>query len=114
TRAVDVVAYTLWNQWKTWRRARGHWSFIESVMPHLVDAGVVVGSAAVVMWAWFYLPERLPYSYSRWITEAAQVDPRLIEALRMARRGQFKYGKPKGDLEVLESMCRDYGYPEEW
>ena len=66
------------------------------------------------MWAWFYLPERLPYSYGRWIGEAAQIDKRLIEALRSCRRAEWTYGKPKGDKEVLESMCRDYGFPEEW
>jgi hypothetical protein len=114
TRAADVLACALWKRWKQRRMSHGNWTFLESVAPQLADAGVFATSAAVVMWAWIYLPERLPFSYGRWIGEAAQVDPRLIEALRMARRGQWTYGQPKGDLEVLESMCREYGMPEVW
>ncbi|KMU72550.1 hypothetical protein CISG_09537 [Coccidioides immitis RMSCC 3703] len=57
---------------------------------------------------------KLPFSYGRWISEVAQIDPRLIEALRSARRGDWTYGKPKGSQDVLEPMCEDYGWPRVW
>ncbi|MCJ1382315.1 hypothetical protein MMC17_005428 [Xylographa soralifera] len=66
------------------------------------------------MWAWFYLPERLPREYNKWIDQAAQVDLRLVEVLRNARRGEFVYGKETGQAPILEGMCRDYGWPSVW
>ncbi|KAE8362825.1 hypothetical protein BDV27DRAFT_14622 [Aspergillus caelatus] len=114
TRAVDLVACIIWARWRGWRSARGRWSWAESLAPKLADSGVFAASAAVVMWAWFYLPERLPKSYGKWIGEVAKVDSRLIEALRRARRGVFVYGKDTGQAPLLESMCKDYGWPIEW
>jgi hypothetical protein len=114
TRALDVLACVAWDRWKSGRKSRNRWTWVESIAPQLADAGVFAGSAAVVMWAWFYLPERLPRSYAKWIGEAAQVDSRLIEALRRARRGEFVYGKDTGQAPLLESMCEDYGWPIEW
>ncbi|KAB8210006.1 hypothetical protein BDV34DRAFT_237746 [Aspergillus parasiticus] len=114
TRAVDLVACIIWARWRRWRSARGRWSRAESLAPKLADSGVFAASAAVVMWAWFYLPERLPKSYGKWIGEVAKVDSRLIEALRRARRGVFVYGKDTGQAPLLESMCKDYGWPIEW
>ncbi|KAL1985080.1 hypothetical protein VTN96DRAFT_8315 [Rasamsonia emersonii] len=114
TRALDVVACIAWDRWKSRRKSRNRWTRVESMAPQLADAGLFAGSAAVVMWAWFYLPERLPRSYAKWIGEAAQVDSRLIEALRRARRGEFVYGKDTGQAPLLGSMCEDYGWPIEW
>lgn len=71
-------------------------------------------SSAVIMHAWFYTPYRLPQSYNDWISSAAQVDARLVVALRHARYGRFVYGKDTGISPLLGSMCRDYGWPEEW
>ncbi|KMP05395.1 hypothetical protein CIRG_05076 [Coccidioides immitis RMSCC 2394] len=113
-RAVDVLACTSWSRWKLHRRARKSFTRIESIMPQLLDTGVFAVTAATVMWAWFYVPEKLPFSYGRWISEVAQIDPRLIEALRSARRGDWTYGKPKGSQDVLEPMCEDYGWPRVW
>lgn len=114
TRATSVVASLVWNGWELKRKSRGKWSQAEAIAPRLADAGLFAGSAAVVMWAWFYSPERLPRSYEKWIGEAAQVDNRLIEALRRARRGQFIYGQDTGQAPLLQSMCKDYGWPIEW
>lgn len=113
-RAVDVLICVSWSRWKRLRRSHNRWTHIESIMPQLFDTGVFAVTAATVMWAWFYLPERLPFSYSRWISDMAQSDPRLINALRSARRGDWTYGKPKGSLLVLEPMCEDYGLPRAW
>ncbi|KAJ5324912.1 Integral membrane protein, partial [Penicillium atrosanguineum] len=114
TRAVDVMACLTWNWWYHRRKAQSRWTLVESLAPGLADAGVFAMSAAVVMWAWFYEPERLPRTYEKWIGEVAKVDSRLIEALRRARRGVFVYGKDTGQAPLLEAMCRDYGWPEEW
>ncbi|KAF1925468.1 uncharacterized protein M421DRAFT_103179 [Didymella exigua CBS 183.55] len=70
-------------------------------------------SAATVMWSWFYAPSRLPRSHNAWISAAAELDHRLVLALRHARYGTFQYGKDTGMAPLLGSMARDYGLPEE-
>ncbi|KAL1381915.1 hypothetical protein HDK64DRAFT_290238 [Phyllosticta capitalensis] len=71
-------------------------------------------SCFIIMRAWFYAPARLPRSYNRWISSAAQLDPRLLLALRHARYGHFRYGVETGIGPLLGSMARDYGLPEVW
>ncbi|KAF7587137.1 hypothetical protein BBP40_007686 [Aspergillus hancockii] len=114
TRAVDLVACITWARWRRRRRTQCRWSLAETLAPKLADAGLFAGSAAIVMWAWFYLPERLPKSYEKWIGEVAKVDSRLIEALRRARRGVLVYGKETGQASLLQPMCEEYGWPIEW
>lgn len=70
-------------------------------------------SAATIMWSWFYSPSRLPRSYNAWISAAAELDHRLMLALRHARYGTFQYGKDTGMAPLLGSMARDYDMPEE-
>lgn len=114
TRGLDVIVGLGWLYWSRWRKAKGRWTSIEAASPKVADAGLFAASAAIVMWAWFYLPERLPRSYEKWIGEAAQVDLRLIEALRRARNGTWVYDKETGQAPLLQSMCRDYNWPIEW
>lgn len=66
------------------------------------------------MWAWFYRPDTLPKSYRDWIKNAAQVDDRLVQTLRQARRGDFVYGKESKKVLALRSMCEDYRLPLVW
>lgn len=66
------------------------------------------------MWAWIYLPARLPTAYNRWISSVAAVDPRLITALRRCRWGELQYGLETGQASLLQSMCVDYGWPAIW
>lgn len=113
-RSVDVIVCIAWDHWSRRRKAQNRWTCVESLAPGLTDAGVFAMSAAIVMWAWFYLPERLPRTYEKWIGEVAKVDSRLIEALRRARWGIFVYGKETGQAHLLQSMCRDYHWPEIW
>ncbi|PYI24647.1 integral membrane protein [Aspergillus violaceofuscus CBS 115571] len=113
TRAADLIVCIGWQRWQRCKD-RNHWTLAERVAPKLADAGAFAASAAIVMWAWFYMPERLPRSYERWIGEVAKVDARLIEALRRARRGVLVYGKDTGQAPLLQSMCRDYGWPLNW
>lgn len=114
TRAVDAVACLAWSSWCRRRRSKNRLTKMETLLPELVDAGAFAASSAIVMWAWFYLPERLPRSYEKWIGEIARVDTRLIEVLRRARMGLFVYGKDTGQAPLMESMCKDYNWPVEW
>ncbi|XHG02184.1 hypothetical protein AWENTII_005540 [Aspergillus wentii] len=114
TRAVDSMVCIGWSTWRHRRKSKNRWTKAEDLLPQLADAGVFAASAAVVMWAWFYQRDRLPKSYGKWIGEAAQVDSRLVEALRRARWGSWVYGKDTGQAPLLESMCKDYGWPIEW
>lgn len=113
-RAADILVGELWSRHRSRRILTNRWSRVESCVSHLTDASIFVASAGAVMWAWIYLPGRLPRAYTRWIADAAQVDPRLVETLRRVRWGQFVYGKDTGQAPLLQSMCRDYGWPLEW
>ena len=114
TRAMDAMVCLAWSTWRHRRKTQNRVNVLEAIAPQLADAGAFAASSAIVMWAWFYLPERLPKSYRKWIDEIARVDFRLIEALRRCRRGEFVYGKDTGQAPLLESMCKDYNWPLEW
>ncbi|KAL6809065.1 hypothetical protein GGI42DRAFT_229848 [Trichoderma sp. SZMC 28013] len=114
TRAADVLVGELWSQRRSRRKANGKWTVIEQVMSRLMDPVVFAASSGLIMWAWFYSPDSLPRSYNKWITSAASVDLRLIEALRRCRNGELIYGKETGQAPLLGSMCDDYGLPTEW
>ncbi len=113
-RALDSLTCISWGWGQKRWKGNAHWTLAGSIIPGLTDSAVFAASAAVVMWAWFYSPDRLPRSYGKWIGEVAKVDERLIEALRRARRNVFVYGKETGQAPLLESMCRDFGWPIEW
>lgn len=114
TRAVDAVVCVAWSSWCRRRRSQNRLTRVETLLPQLADAGAFAASSAIVMWAWFYLPHRLPRSYEKWIGEIAKVDSRLIEVLRRARMGLFVYGKETGQAPLMGSMCKDYNWPVEW
>ena len=114
TRAIETVVAEMWARHKTRRVSNNKWTSTEAAISHLADAAVFAISAGMVMWAWFYLPDRLPRAYNKWIQEAAQVDHRLIEVLRKARRGEFVYGKDTGVAPILQSMCQEHGWPLSW
>lgn len=80
----------------------------------MTDPLVFATSCGFIMWSWFYHPNRLPPSYNKWITSAASVDLRLIEALRRCRHGEIRYGEDTGQAPLLGSMCADYKLPVEW
>ncbi|KAI5283745.1 hypothetical protein KEM52_003241, partial [Ascosphaera acerosa] len=100
-RAADVLCCLLWARYLRSRR-RGDRNRDTSTLalaaarlvPQLATCGAFASASALIMWAWFYSPERLPASYRSWITSAAQVDERLIDALRGRRRGYWAYGRP--------------------
>lgn len=113
-RAVDIAVYGLWSKNKKRAPSRSNIARVESFLERMAPATVFSVSSAVVMWAWFYQPNRLPRSYKTWISSAAQVDERLIEALRQLRRGNFIYGKDTGMADLLGGMSEQLDYPRAW
>jgi len=114
TRALDVVAGELWSRRRLRRQAAGHWTTLEDAVSQLTDPAIFALSSGLVMWTWFYLPSRLPRAYNKWISSAAAVDPRLIEALQRCRTGELQYGRDTGQAALLGAMCDDYGWPRVW
>ena len=114
TRALEAVIVDLWRGSNPSTTKKAPITSTSAIVYHYSDALVFALSSGTVMWAWFYFPEHLPHAYNKWIGEAAQVDIRLIELLRRARRGELVYGKKTSQTPVLQSMCEDYGWPLKW
>lgn len=77
-------------------------------------------SCSVIMWSWFYAPERLPPTYVKWITNLASMDERLLLALRSMRTAkpfiwtyQNREVTPAG-IDLLGSFAESLGHPYEW
>lgn len=87
---------------------------VEQLSTKFIDPATFVVSCAFIMWSWFYHPDRLPRSYNKWITSAALVDLRLIEAIRKCKSKELRYGQDTGQAPLLTSMCADYGWPQVW
>lgn len=113
-RALDVIIVGSWKGTRSQAWHPEHKFPRLAKLVKLVDPSIFATSAAIIMWSWFYSPYRLPRAYNQWISTAAQIDPRLIEALRRARRGDFIYGQETGQTPLLSSMCKDLKLPEEW
>ncbi|KOS20613.1 hypothetical protein ESCO_005396 [Escovopsis weberi] len=114
TRALDVLVGEFWDQHRNRRQAARTWTWFEQFLAKTIDPIVFTVSLGLIMWSWFYSPERLPPSFNKWITSAASVDQRLIEALRRCRNGELVYGQETGQSPLLGSMCADYQLPHEW
>jgi hypothetical protein len=80
----------------------------------MVDPVVFAISSAFIMWSWFFYPHKLPRNYNKWITSAASVDLRLIEALRRCKFNELRYGEDTGQAPLLGSMCTDFKLPFRW
>lgn len=109
TRALDVIVGELWSQHRTRRQSARKWTRAEQFASDMVDPLTFVVSCAFIMWSWFYYPSNLPTNYNKWITSAASVDQRLIEALRRCKFRQLRYGEDTGVAPLLGGMCEDYG-----
>jgi hypothetical protein len=115
TQALDVAVGELWSRFQARRRAAGiPKTVVETAISRLVDPAMFAVSSGLVMWTWFYAPSRLPRTYNKWITSAAAVDNRLIEALRRCHEGTLRYGKDTGQAPLLQGMCADYNWPLVW
>ncbi|KAF2470701.1 uncharacterized protein BDR25DRAFT_31933 [Lindgomyces ingoldianus] len=108
-RALDIIVSRAWRA-TPFSKDSSRLRFISWSSPSLLFCF----SAATIMHAWFYSPSRLPQTFDRWISAAAELDHRLLLALRHARYGTWIYGKDTGMAPLLGSMCRDYGFSEDW
>lgn len=110
-----MEASTLWIWDSTCLRQNAFSALVTSRISDHLDSAIFAISSGTIMWAWFYLPGRLAKAYENWIDRMAQVDKRLIDALRTARCGLWKYGEYGGDaVRPLQGMCEDHGLPLEW
>lgn len=114
TRSIETIIGDLWSRHKTSRRAKAKWTSLETMISRFADSFVFALSSGMIMWAWFYFPDNLPRAYNRWIRGVAQVDRRLVEVLRRARKGDFVYGRDTGQAPLLQSMCKEYNWPLTW
>lgn len=77
-----------------------------------------VVACAIIMFNWFYHPERLPPSYVKWISNLASMDHRALEGLRAVRfDDEFAYGKkdtPPAGVDLLSSLSETMGHPYSW
>lgn len=55
-----------------------------------------------IMWCWFYKPQRLPYTYVKWITALAEMDYRLLRLIRLGKAGEYVYGKKPLSDDISE------------
>ncbi len=113
-RAVDSIVVNLWRHSRISGNLMVPKGLISSAISRYADGLVFAISSGTVMWAWIYRPMSLPRAYDKWIGEAAQIDPRLIEMLRAAREGRFVYGRDTGLAPILQGMCKEYGWPLAW
>ncbi|CAH0001468.1 unnamed protein product [Clonostachys byssicola] len=86
----------------------------EELTGYLTDPFIFVVSCAFIMWSWFYYPNNLPRSYQKWITSAAMLDMRLIEALRRCKFNELRYGEDTGQASLLGPMCVGLDMPAVW
>ncbi|GJN74352.1 hypothetical protein PLICBS_008443 [Purpureocillium lilacinum] len=114
TQAVDVIIGELWSRHRVRRTAARRWTKAEQFISQMIDPFSFVASCGLIMWAWFYAPDSLPRGYNKWITSAAHVDLRLIEALRRCKTQELRYREETGQAPLLGSMCEDYNLPYEW
>ncbi|CDS09623.1 hypothetical protein LRAMOSA10983 [Lichtheimia ramosa] len=101
-RALDVMAH----------RAYDSPTIRERVPGWLLDYGsvaVFTTACTEIMFAWFYAPERLPGSYSSWITKMSEMDKRLLMALRAIRNGDWK---DTGMQDLLGDYAVELGLPK--
>lgn len=112
TRALDVLGGEAWHSYLSVSPAIP--SPLKSLISSLTDPAIFALSSALVMWSWFYQPSRLPATYNKWISSAAQVDLRLIQALQRCREGTLIYGKETGQSSLLGPVCEKLSLPTEW
>lgn len=114
-RALDVLIITAWISTSG---TRFHPDRVTPRFSHLVkklaDPSLFATSAAIIMWSWFYSPERLPKQYNQWISKVANIDHRLIGALRLCRRGELVYGDAGTQDADLPSLCKELDLPQSW
>ncbi|KAF7503313.1 hypothetical protein GJ744_003994 [Endocarpon pusillum] len=116
TRALSVLVITLWTRTQSSRYHPTHTNpQFAKFLTQAVDPAIFSLSAALIMHAWFYHPHRLPRSYNHWIHQAANIDPRFLQALRLARSGVWQYGVNNSTTNhLLRGVAADLHLPESY
>ncbi|EMG45533.1 hypothetical protein SBY92_004969 [Candida maltosa Xu316] len=73
------------------------------------DALLFIASCTCIMFCWFFYPEKLPPSYHKWITSAANMDVELWEVLRLVRQKKIVYGEHGPYEDFLIPYFEKYG-----
>ncbi|EIN13741.1 hypothetical protein PUNSTDRAFT_109923 [Punctularia strigosozonata HHB-11173 SS5] len=82
-----------------------------------IDAFVFWACSARIMWCFFYKPHALPKAYVKWISNLADIDDRLILALRFIRSGEWSYVRgstPTSHPKLVEDLAFKVGCPPAW
>ncbi|KAG6899935.1 hypothetical protein C0993_005135 [Termitomyces sp. T159_Od127] len=86
-----------------------------TILTSRIDGFIFWACSARIMWCFFYEPERLPKSYVKWIATLANLDGRVIRALRLLREGKWSYIKGSAiNSAVLMGLSRELGYNTSW
>lgn len=75
----------------------------------LGDGALFIASSTLIMYSWFFHPERLPPAYRNWITQAANMDDDIVSLLKQIKEKKVKYGEPGPGDEMMERYCARYG-----
>ncbi|RMZ84880.1 hypothetical protein DV738_g455, partial [Chaetothyriales sp. CBS 135597] len=114
-RALDVLAISAWNKTSSWKwHPEQRAPHFAQLVKSMADTWIFAASDTFIMHAWFYSPDRLPKAYNKWISSASELDPRLMQVLRLCRQGDFVYGQDTGCASVLQGLCDELGLPREW
>lgn len=72
------------------------------------DGALFVISSALIMYSWFFFPERLPPAYRNWITLAANMDDDIVKLLKLVKEKKVIYGQHGEADEMMENYCKRY------
>lgn len=112
---VNKIHQDCWTKRSSSTNQNTHQIQAESAISYMADPALFAVSCSLIMWSWFYHPERLPAQYNKWITSASRCDDRIIHILRGLHDGSIVYGEKLDDnCDVpLAAVCRDYNLPED-
>jgi len=78
TRAVDIIVGELWEKRKGRHVRAGAFGKLDSSIGYVADSLVFAASTAVIMFAWFYYPEKLPAYVSLPTPEFIHLEPSFL------------------------------------
>lgn len=101
TRAIDTIISS-----RFLRAGANTWNL-------LGDGALFIVSSSLIMFSWFYNPERLPPAYRNWITSAASMDDEFVSLLRDVRNKKVVYGEKGPGEHMLLEFCKRNNQPAE-
>lgn len=98
TRAADTLASAFLGRW-------GHLARWLA----LGDGALFMALSLLIMYSWFFHPERLPPAYRNWITSAADMDVEMVHALKYLKEKKGAYGVQNEYTAMLADYCVRHG-----